>query len=305
MSFLKLDKENIPLYSDLFKEMNSETDRGIVLISSEFLSHCLEILLKSFMIKSKETDKLFETFQPLSSFSSRINVSLSCGLISREEYNELNVIRKIRNRSAHSFQEFSLDKNNVQNLSEYKRHKNIPDHPFSKPKNILTNTVIQLSDSILKRSQVLKPVSFFQKKSQLEPIDEYRFLKRVSDDVNSTPGLKASSGQTRTKQEGHRYKGYYVNSWTKKWMFFGLVEEFQDKYWNESFVYDTPYWIELSENIVSSCDEKILKLHSQKEHPRYKNRVVIPFSGINRPENVGNTIRILSVLSGSDYRVNN
>jgi hypothetical protein len=71
-----LKKEN----SDFFKACNKESDRGVALVAAEFFDTTLERLLLSrfrngHAKRSKLVTRLFESFGPLSTFSSKISIA--------------------------------------------------------------------------------------------------------------------------------------------------------------------------------------------------------------------------------------
>ncbi len=77
--------------------MMEGTDRLCVLMGSAYLENELTKLLDSFFIKDdKIINKLFEKDRPLSSFSSRIDISYSLGLIPAGVRKDLHLISKIR-----------------------------------------------------------------------------------------------------------------------------------------------------------------------------------------------------------------
>src|SRR5215813_10245411 len=64
----------------------------------EELNRRLEILLKAFLLHDR---KLFDEPGPLCTFFSRIEMAAALGLITSDEHEDLNLIRKIRNHIAH------------------------------------------------------------------------------------------------------------------------------------------------------------------------------------------------------------
>jgi len=94
---------NLAEFMPFLDLLNKESPRGQVLISSSYLENLLGEILLSFLVDSKSTDKLLNGFNaPLGTFSSRIEAAHSSGLITLREYQELDLIRKIRNEFAHN-----------------------------------------------------------------------------------------------------------------------------------------------------------------------------------------------------------
>lgn len=79
----------------------NETDRACAILGAAYLDAALESLFRRCLISLK--DELLEFPGPLSSFSSRICVAYSLSWIDTALYDDLNVIRGIRNDFAHSF----------------------------------------------------------------------------------------------------------------------------------------------------------------------------------------------------------
>lgn len=80
-----------------------ETDRGRALVAASVIEEMLEEVLKAFLLENSATKKLFESGNaPLSTFSAKCSMSRALGLISAEEYRDIEFVRKIRNAFAHS-----------------------------------------------------------------------------------------------------------------------------------------------------------------------------------------------------------
>ena len=144
--------EKIPELNDRFKEqidlrmsLNKESDRGAVLLSVAYLENYLENALKSKLIGSqKHLKKLFEFNGALGTFSSKIDMSLSIGIINDKVYSDLNTLRKIRNKFAHHFELIDLASSNVEasilNLKLCPRRT----HVKSSPRQIFISTIFFL-----------------------------------------------------------------------------------------------------------------------------------------------------------------
>lgn len=85
------------------EHLNTESERGQVLISASMIDDLLLRTLKSFLIEGKSSDKLLTGFNaPLGTFSARQEAAFAMGLLSMEEYKDIKIIREIRNGFAHS-----------------------------------------------------------------------------------------------------------------------------------------------------------------------------------------------------------
>lgn len=82
--------------------LNQETDRGCALMSAAFLDSELTALLKSKLIYDKAIfNSLFAHSGPLGTFSAKIDLAYSIGLIGKKAHRDLHIIRKLRNDFAH------------------------------------------------------------------------------------------------------------------------------------------------------------------------------------------------------------
>jgi DNA-binding MltR family transcriptional regulator len=83
---------------------NRMTHSGIVIAAAAILDNQLERALKRAMrpLSNNMYERLFDSFRPLNSFSSKIVMAYALGIISVDLYEELEKIRHIRNQFAHS-----------------------------------------------------------------------------------------------------------------------------------------------------------------------------------------------------------
>ncbi|VVQ30535.1 hypothetical protein PS943_01880 [Pseudomonas fluorescens] len=85
------------------EELKRETDRGLPLVGAALIDEKLLETLHAFFIEGKSSNKLLtEGNAPLGTFSSKIEACYALGLIDEFEYQEIGLIRKIRNEFAHA-----------------------------------------------------------------------------------------------------------------------------------------------------------------------------------------------------------
>ena len=101
-------------WNGFYEELQNESPRGAVIIASAFLDAQLRNLISKFLIDdSKIVDELLgsedKPDRPLSSFSSRIRAAYCLGLIGKSMYDDLDAIRKIRNKFAHKMHGYTFD----------------------------------------------------------------------------------------------------------------------------------------------------------------------------------------------------
>lgn len=103
-------KEDIDLnkFSEILK---NESDRGVALISAELINNCLTSLFEKYLILNKDLRKdiLEYSLAPLHTFSNKIKMAYSLGLIGKKNYKNLDCIRKIRNKFAHRIFDASFE----------------------------------------------------------------------------------------------------------------------------------------------------------------------------------------------------
>jgi len=107
-------------WQGFFNELQKETPRGAVIIAGAFLDAQLRVLLSKFLVDDpKIVDELIGSDKhsdcPLSTFSSRIKAAYCLGLIGKGIYQDLNAVRKIRNKFAHKTHGYSFDEPEIVN----------------------------------------------------------------------------------------------------------------------------------------------------------------------------------------------
>ena len=84
-------------------QLNKESPRGSVLIASSFIEEQLRGVILAFLVESPEANKLLEGYYaPLGTFSARSAAAFCLGLISNEEHQDCDTLRRIRNEFAHN-----------------------------------------------------------------------------------------------------------------------------------------------------------------------------------------------------------
>ena len=145
---LDLDKYE---WNEFFLEFQKETPRAAVIVSAALLDTLLRDLIAAFMIdESKAVDDLLGTDNnsdaPLSAFGARIRTAYCLGLISKSQYQDLLLIKKIRNKFAHRLQGYSFEKAEVVgwcNLFQIpKRHEKILSCKSCRDKYTLTVSML-------------------------------------------------------------------------------------------------------------------------------------------------------------------
>lgn len=84
------------------KENQSGTDRGVVLVWASIIDEILQKILDAFTADVPDkVNSLFGNQAPFGTFSNRAKTALALGLITEDEADSINLVRKIRNDFAH------------------------------------------------------------------------------------------------------------------------------------------------------------------------------------------------------------
>src|SRR5690242_15442703 len=87
--------------------------RATAIVGAAQLDYLLEQVLRHHMI-AKPEESLFGAYGPLSSFSAKIDLAKSLGILTKGEASDLHRVRKIRNTFAHSLQDVSFRDRSIQ-----------------------------------------------------------------------------------------------------------------------------------------------------------------------------------------------
>lgn len=146
----KMDKDN--LFNDLNKlnsYLGNLDERGLILSLAAFSEDSLVKMLLTFMLDNKASKELIEGFNaPLGTFSSRIKACFSLGLITEGQYKDLELLRKIRNKFSHSWENTSIDDKDIsqqiQNLSFSRVDFEYPKNNYEKLKKSISCLLIEI-----------------------------------------------------------------------------------------------------------------------------------------------------------------
>jgi len=101
-------------FQGFLEEFQKENDRGAAIIGAAFLDEHLKQLLANFMVDDPNEGKdLVSDTSPLGSFGARIRATYCLGLISREYFESLKLIKDVRNAFAHQLHGRTFDDKDV------------------------------------------------------------------------------------------------------------------------------------------------------------------------------------------------
>lgn len=96
--------------------LNGESARGAVLVAASFLDNLLHRVIQSFLLEGKSQEQLLSGFNaPIGTMSAKIALAAALGLLSERERRECDLLRKIRNKFAHSVHP-SFDDEDIKSL---------------------------------------------------------------------------------------------------------------------------------------------------------------------------------------------
>lgn len=99
-------------HNEFIQEMQAPSERGFVILGVAYLDEALKQLLAAFLLEDVGRKEEFldgEGNGPLGTLHSRIRATYLLGLISEEEYEDLERLREIRNQYAHALHGVTLD----------------------------------------------------------------------------------------------------------------------------------------------------------------------------------------------------
>jgi DNA-binding MltR family transcriptional regulator len=156
-------KEEVWDYLIFRRELLKESDRGCALLAASRLDFTLEKLLQAKLLGSKKQQKqLFDFSGPLGSFSSRMLMAYSIGIISKNYLHDLQLIRKIRNDFGHSALVISFDDPHIAGICKqlkYARRTN------KTPKAMFITTATFILGTLESMTKIEKP---FEEKAEID-----------------------------------------------------------------------------------------------------------------------------------------
>lgn len=155
-------QEREPELEDLSKFLigfNKETDRGAVLLAASIIDEWLSEILINYLKEDSISKELVIGFNaPLGTFSARTKMAYSLSLIEKREYDEINIIRKIRNQFGHNWQELNFDseiiKKECDKLSWFGPY-DLPEESFTN-RNKFNFVIVALLGDLLWRKRLVK-----------------------------------------------------------------------------------------------------------------------------------------------------
>lgn len=100
-------------WKQISAEIMSESDRGAILIGTAYLDDSLHVLLDAVFVDDKVVLDLLKDGGAFGTFHRRIHLAYGIGLITKKLYNDIEVIRGIRNELAHGYGRCSFETSEI------------------------------------------------------------------------------------------------------------------------------------------------------------------------------------------------
>lgn len=167
--------------------INTESDRGVVLVSASILDELLRQSLLARFVDDGRVGALMDGFNaPLGTFSSRVLAAFATGVIRREEFEEIGILRKVRNAFAHELTASFED----QSIRDLCANLKLPRHETT-PRGRFTISAIISAQSLVNRAFVVAGHRLEYGGFQPRVIDRSGVL--IEGGANSNPFARSSA----------------------------------------------------------------------------------------------------------------
>lgn len=154
-----------------FAEIFKQSDRASAVVSGGILEEILKRMLMAFLIPHPSAQRLFDGLSPISTFSAKIEMSYHLGLIGKNEYDDLKLIKNIRNDFAHSIKGINFDSESIKDRFlqlQTLKNTNPPKDIYDSIKNI--KTLFQINSTML-------ATMLFAKIEEIKHLEIYKYEK--------------------------------------------------------------------------------------------------------------------------------
>ena len=103
-----------------YEELDGESDRAAAILAAANFEDklCQAIIEKFVKLNSKNRDKLFGLYGPLSTFAAKIDIAFALELYDQKTQRGLHNIRRIRNKFAHASSPIEFDCDDIAKICE-------------------------------------------------------------------------------------------------------------------------------------------------------------------------------------------
>jgi hypothetical protein len=195
--------------NSLMRALHNLDERGLILSLAAFAEDSLGALLKSFLLTNQAARDLLEGFNaPLGTLSSRIRAAHALGLITKDQYEDLEHLRKIRNEFSHTWKPISFSDQHIAAHIKAINYSNgddeYPETAIEKVKSALTFLLVELqvaADRITKarwgaRLIGTRLISGLPESQESQIEVARNRLAELEDKISSSAGEKRSSSSS-------------------------------------------------------------------------------------------------------------
>ena len=108
------------LYNQIFETLKKESDRAKLILIASWIDHFLNVKIQNEFSKGnkKARKHLFSANGPFASLSSKLNFAFCAGWIDSDVYHDIKIIKKLRDRCAHSIDNISFNEEKMRKKIE-------------------------------------------------------------------------------------------------------------------------------------------------------------------------------------------
>lgn len=199
--------------------LSEESDRGSVLLAVSYLENELENALRLVLVEDKLCDKVFRGI--LGNFASKINMSYLLGIISKEQMNNINKIKDVRNKFGHSYTKLEFDTDEIKRACldlRYQYEEYIDD---ATTRDIFFKNVDKEISSIIKAGKTIKRIDEkkdeystdeFDIKIEASKEDFYLFLSEIFKELDKYSSKKYYAKMLASDKVMDVFYKYYCES---------------------------------------------------------------------------------------------
>jgi DNA-binding MltR family transcriptional regulator len=111
------DRETLASLNRFLTLVGQNDEASMVLALATFIEDTLGRLLVAYFRNCKATKELVEGFNaPLGTLSARTKAAYAFGLLTKEQYQDIEILRKVRNHFAHNWEGVSLERSDIQSM---------------------------------------------------------------------------------------------------------------------------------------------------------------------------------------------
>ncbi len=147
-----------------YEEFQSRSDRASAIVGAAFLDGHLGHLLRSFFIDDPQAaENLLGVERPLGAFGARIRLCYALGLVSEDEYHDLQVILNVRNVFANEMRGVSFEDAEIKALCRSLR---MPDRVMLPAEDRSARNLFVFATALLAQTLMLRSVDAESKRRQ-------------------------------------------------------------------------------------------------------------------------------------------